>query len=300
MTATSDPFAPLDVDRLKPGTLMARRALRHPGFLIGTGIVLLVALAALFAPWISPHDPDAQALGARLIPPVWDDAGRWEHPLGTDHLGRDYLSRLLHGTRVSLTVGLFAAVVSGAIGTVLGLLGGYFGGRVDAVVMYLVTTRLSLPSLMVALALVAAIGGSLTTVVLVLGLLLWDRFAVVVRSAVQQIRSADYVAAAVAAGATPLQVIAREVLPNVASAIIVVATLEMALAILAEAALSFLGLGVRPPTPSWGLMVAEGRQFMFFKPYLIALPGAAIFVLVVAVNLMGDGLRDITAPEGRL
>lgn len=299
MTAASDPFAPLDVDRLAPGTLMVRRALRHPGFLIGTGIVLLVALAALFAPWISPHDPDAQALGARLIPPVWDAAGRWEHPLGTDHLGRDYLSRLIHGTRVSLTVGLFAAVVSGAIGTVLGLLGGYFGGRVDAVVMYLVTTRLSLPSLMVALALVAAIGGSLTTVVLVLGFLLWDRFAVVVRSAVQQIRSADYVAAAVAAGATPLQVIAREVLPNVASAIIVVATLEMALAILAEAALSFLGLGVRPPTPSWGLMVAEGRQFMFFKPYLIALPGAAIFVLVVAVNLMGDGLRDITAPEGR-
>jgi peptide/nickel transport system permease protein len=299
MTAASDPFAPLDIDRLAPGTLMVRRALRHPGFLIGTGIVLLVALAALFAPWISPHDPDAQALGARLIPPVWDAAGRWEHPLGTDHLGRDYLSRLIHGTRVSLTVGLFAAVVSGAIGTVLGLLGGYFGGRVDAVVMYLVTTRLSLPSLMVALALVAAIGGSLTTVVLVLGFLLWDRFAVVVRSAVQQIRSADYVAAAVAAGATPLQVIAREVLPNVASAIIVVATLEMALAILAEAALSFLGLGVRPPTPSWGLMVAEGRQFMFFKPYLIALPGAAIFVLVVAVNLMGDGLRDITAPEGR-
>lgn len=300
MTASSDPFAPLDVGRLTPGALMVRRALRHPGFLIGTGIVLLVALAALFAPWISPHDPDAQALGARLIPPVWDPAGRWDHPLGTDHLGRDYLSRLIHGTRVSLTVGLFAAIVSGAIGTVLGLLGGYFGGRVDAVVMYLVTTRLSLPSLMVALALVAAIGGSLTTVVLVLGFLLWDRFAVVVRSAVQQIRSADYVAAAVAAGATPLQVIAREVLPNVASAIIVVATLEMALAILAEAALSFLGLGVRPPTPSWGLMVAEGRQFMFFKPYLIALPGAAIFVLVVAVNLMGDGLRDITAPEGRL
>jgi peptide/nickel transport system permease protein len=299
MSAASDPFAPLDVDRLAPRTLMVRRALRHPGFLVGTGIVLLVALAALFAPWISPHDPDAQALGRRLIPPVWDAAGRWEHPLGTDHLGRDYLSRLIHGTRVSLIVGLFAAVVSGTIGTVLGLLGGYFGGRVDAVVMYLVTTRLSLPSLMVALALVAAIGGSLTTVVLVLGFLLWDRFAIVVRSAVQQIRSADYVAAAVAAGASPLQVIAREVLPNVASAIIVVATLEMALAILAEAALSFLGLGVRPPTPSWGLMVAEGRQFMFFKPYLIALPGAAIFLLVVAVNLMGDGLRDITAPEGR-
>ncbi len=299
MSAASDPFAPLDVDRLAPRTLMVRRALRHPGFLVGTGIVLLVALAARFAPWISPHDPDAQALGRRLIPPVWDAAGRWEHPLGTDHLGRDYLSRLIHGTRVSLIVGLFAAVVSGTIGTVLGLLGGYFGGRVDAVVMYLVTTRLSLPSLMVALALVAAIGGSLTTVVLVLGFLLWDRFAIVVRSAVQQIRSADYVAAAVAAGASPLQVIAREVLPNVASAIIVVATLEMALAILAEAALSFLGLGVRPPTPSWGLMVAEGRQFMFFKPYLIALPGAAIFLLVVAVNLMGDGLRDITAPEGR-
>ncbi|MFN8721958.1 MAG: ABC transporter permease [Rhodospirillales bacterium] len=299
MSAASDPFAPLDVDRLAPRTLMVRRALRHPGFLVGTGIVLLVALAGLFAPWISPHDPDAQALGRRLIPPVWDAAGRWEHPLGTDHLGRDYLSRLIHGTRVSLIVGLFTAVVSGTIGTVLGLLGGYFGGRVDAVVMYLVTTRLSLPSLMVALALVAAIGGSLTTVVLVLGFLLWDRFAIVVRSAVQQIRSADYVAAAVAAGASPLQVIAREVLPNVASAIIVVATLEMALAILAEAALSFLGLGVRPPTPSWGLMVAEGRQFMFFKPYLIALPGAAIFLLVVAVNLMGDGLRDITAPEGR-
>jgi peptide/nickel transport system permease protein len=164
--------------------------------------------------------------------------------------------------------------------------------------MYVVNTKLSLPGILLAIALVALIGGSTLTVAIVLGFLLWDRYAVVVRSATQQARSNDYVAAAEAVGASRLRITVIEVLPNVMNQIIVVATLEMALAILAEAALSFLGLGVPPPTPSWGLMISEGRNFMFFKPYLIMIPGTALFILVMAINLLGDGIRDITAPEG--
>jgi peptide/nickel transport system permease protein len=181
----------------------------------------------------------------------------------------------------------------------MGLLAGYFGGRVDLVVTFLVTTRLAMPVILVALAVVALLGGSLTVVILTLGLLKWDRFAVVMRSATQQTRSLDYVAAAQAAGASTARVILGEVLPNIAPHLIVVATLEAASAILLEAALSFLGLGVQPPLPSWGLMIAEAKAYMFFSFWLIAIPGTALAVLVFGINLAGDGLRDALAPEGR-
>ena len=282
-----------------PSVVMRRRAFRHFGFLFGLAVLLLALFVAVFAPQLAPHDPYAQDIPRRLMPPAWAADGTRANLLGTDGLGRDYLSRMIYGSRVSLTVGFFAAVISGLIGSTLGIVGGYFGGRVDAGVMYVVNTRLSMPALLMALALVSVVGGSLMSVTLILGFLLWDRFAVVVRSATQQVRANDFVAAAEAVGATRLRIIAGEVLPNVMNHIIVVATLEMALAILGEAALSFLGLGIQPPTASWGLMVSEGRGFMFFKPYMIAIPGAAIFVLVIAINLLGDGIRDITAPEGR-
>jgi peptide/nickel transport system permease protein len=252
-----------------------------------------VLLVAITAPYIAPHDPFAQDLNLRLVPPVWMDGGSPVHLFGTDQLGRDYLSRLLYGARISMAIGIFTVITSGLIGITLGLLGGYFGGRVDDVVMFIITCRLSIPLILVALTVVALIGSSLTVVILTLGLLLWERFAVVSRTTTMQVRNLDYIAAAQAAGASRAHIVLREVLPNILTPLTVVATLEMALAILLEAALSFLGLGVPPPLPSWGLMIAEGKDYMFFSPWVIMIPGMALFVLVLGINLLGDGLRDL-------
>ena len=287
------------VDAPTPREVMRRRARSHVGFLAGAGFVLAVVLLAVFAPWVSPSDPFTQNLDARLIDPVWGKGGSWEHPLGTDSLGRDYLTRILFGARISLLIGFGAAVISGVVGSSVGIVGGYFGGRVDAVVMYLINVKLALPGILIALSLVSVFGGSLIALIAILGFLFWDRFAVVTRSVTQQIRGQEFVAAAEAVGASHARIVVQEILPNVMSHIIVIASLEMAIAILVEAVLSFLGLGIQPPTPSWGLLISEGRSFMFFKPWLIALPGLALFFLVIAINLMGDGIRDITVPEGR-
>ena len=265
--------------------------------MIGLGLLALFVLLALLAPVLAPHDPYLQNLTARNVPPFWYEKGNWAHPLGTDPLGRDYLSRLLYGARISLLLGISVVILSGIIGSTLGLLAGYFGGKVDLFVTFMVTTRLAMPVILVALAVVAIIGSSLWIVILVLGLLKWDRFAVVMRSATQQVRSLDYITAAQAAGASTARIIFREVLPNVAPHLIVVATLEAASAILLEAALSFLGLGVQPPLPSWGLMISEAKAYMFFSFWLIALPGSALALLIFAINLTGDGLRDAISPS---
>ena len=259
---------------------------------LGLVIVGFVLLAAAFGNALVPHDPFAQDLTHRLTPPAWLGGGA-EHWLGTDQLGRDYLARLVYGARISLLIGATAALTSGIIGISLGVLGGFFGGRIDDVVMFVITCRLSIPLILVALALVSAVGSSLTVVVLTLGLLLWERFAVVARTTTMQVRTLDYVAAAQAAGASTWHVLAREVLPNIAPHLVVVATLEVALAILLEATLSFLGLGVPAPLPSWGLMIAEAKDYMFFDPWVIMVPGVALFVLVLGINLVGDGLRDL-------
>lgn len=293
-TSNSDTgTSPKGFSRLK------RRIRGHQGMIIGSLIVISVILVSLLAPLLSPHDPYQQDLMKRLIPPVWDSRGSWEHILGTDHLGRDYLSRLMYGARISLLIGIGAALISGIIGTIMGVMAGYFGGRVDMVVTFMVTVRLSMPVVLVALAVVAIVGGSLQVVITVLGLLLWDRFAVVMRSSTLQIRSMDYVSAAQAVGCSTSRILATEVMPNVVNNLIVIATIEIAHAIILEAALSFLGLGVQPPLPSWGLMVSEGKDMMLFEPWLITIPGVALFLLVLAINLMGDGVRDITAPENR-
>lgn len=260
--------------------------------ILGLVIVGFTLLVALFGPGLVPHDPFAQNLNLRLKPPLWL-GGTTEHLFGTDQLGRDYLARLVYGARISLLIGAAAAATSGAIGITLGIVGGFFGGRVDDVVMFIITCRLSIPLILVALAVVSAIGSSLTIVVLTLGLLLWDRFAVVARTTTMQVRTLDYIAAAEAAGASRFHVLAREILPNIAHHLVVVATLEVALAILLEAVLSFLGLGVPAPLPSWGLMIAEGKDYMFFDPWVIMVPGVALFVLVLGINLLGDGLRDL-------
>jgi peptide/nickel transport system permease protein len=297
---TIDTFLGVD-EILQPsrGAQLRTRIFGHTAVMIGATVILFILAVALAAPWLAPHDPFAQDLSQRLIPPIWHARGSWTHVLGTDQLGRDYLSRLIFGSRISLLVGVTAAAMSAMIGTTLGVLGGYFGGRVDLLITFIITTRLAMPVVLVALAVAAFIGSSLQIVIAVLGLLLWDRFAVVTRSATMQVRSLDYIAAARAIGCSTARIILVEILPNIANALVVVATLEMAQAILLEATLSFLGLGIPPPAPSWGLMVAEGKEYMFFSPWVITIPGTALFTLVLAINLLGDGLRDVTAPENR-
>lgn len=288
-----------EIDYPTPRQILKRRTLEHKGFLIGAVALLLILVMALLAPVIAPHDPYHQDLANRLKNPLWHADGSWEHPLGTDNLGRDYLSRLMYGARISLLIGVSAMLISGLIGATMGVAAGYFGGRVDMLVSFIITVRLSMPVVLVALAVVALIGGSLNVIIWVLGLLIWARFAVVMRSSVQQLRDIDYVSAAKAIGCSTTRILLTELMPNIMNNLIVVATLEVAHAILLEATLSFLGLGVQPPVPSWGLMIAEGKEFMLFTPWIITVPGVVLSLLVLAINLMGDGIRDITAPEGR-
>ena len=276
-----------------------RRALSHGSLTIGGGIFLLIVIGAVFAPLLTGHDPYEQNLSNRLTPPVWLLGGGWEHWLGTDGLGRDYWSRLLHGARISLFIGFVSATIAAVIGIVLGVGAGYLGGRIDAIVTFFITLRLSMPVVLVALAVVALFGSSLSVVVIVLGALLWDRYAVVLRTATKQIKEKPFMAASISVGTSPLRIVTQDILPNLLNQIIVVWTLEVAHAILLEAALSFLGLGVQPPLPAWGLMVAEGKDMLFFDSWLITIPGVALFLLVLSVNLVGDGIRDVTAPENR-
>ncbi len=270
-----------------------RRGWRSASTWIGAVIVGLALFAALFADVIMPHDPFFQDLNKRLRPPFWMEGADPLHLLGTDQLGRDYLSRLVYGARISMLIGVAVTITSGVIGIALGVIGGFAGGRIDDAVLFAITCRLSIPVVLVALAVVGLLGSSMTLLVLTLGLLLWDRFAVVARSTTMQVRNLDFVAAAWCAGSSRFGILMREVLPNIASHLVVVATLEIALAILLEAALSFLGLGVPPPLPSWGVMISEAKEYMFFSPWVIVIPGVALFVLVLGINLLGDGLRDM-------
>jgi peptide/nickel transport system permease protein len=274
-----------------------KRGWPSKGLLFGGLLLLAFVAIALAAGWLSPHDPYAQSLVRRLRPPVWD-GGTWRYPIGTDTFGRDYLSRLVHGTRISLLVGLGAAALAGVIGGGMGILAGFFGGWVDRVVSFVVATRLALPSLLLALAVLQLAGSGLGIVILVLALTHWDRFAVVMRTAVRQTARLDYVTRARAMGSSDTRILAQEVFPNVLGQFVVIFTFEMAQCILAAAALSFLGLGIQAPEPSWGLMMAEGRSVLTINPWLITIAGAALMILVLSVNLVGDGLRDLLSPKG--
>lgn len=286
-------------DELTPGQVLRQRILNHQGIILGCLLLLIIILMALLAPVLAPHDPYQQVLLNRLKPPAWMTGGSWTYPLGTDHLGRDSLSRLMYGAQISLLIGVATAVISGVIGVGLGLIAGYFGGRVDQLVMFLVTVKLSVPTILVALAVVQLVGGSLQVVILVLGLLLWHQFTIVTRSVTLQIRDMDYVTSAKTLGLSTSRILFTEILPNIANQIIVVLTLTMASAIVIEAALSFLGVGVQPPLPSWGIMISEGKEHIFFRPWLVIIPGVALLALVLGINLLGDGLRDVTVPQGR-
>lgn len=280
-----------------PPTLLKRLS-RRPTFLIAFTVFMLIALMAIFAPVIAPQDPYAASLVNRLVPPMWEDGGSAAHPFGTDGLGRDYLSRMIYGARTSLVIGISSVLLAGFIGCSLGILGGYFGGRVDMVVNFIITCRLAMPGALLVLALVSLIGPSLPNLILVIGLLYWPAFAIVARTATMEVAKMDYVTAARAAGARTGQIVRQEILPNITAPILVIATLELAYIILAEAALSFLGLGVQPPLAAWGLMIKEGKTFMFTQPSIILIPGIALLILVLSINLIGDGLRDASDPSG--
>ena len=287
-----------------PFSKLRKRIFKNYSFLIGAVILVVIFALAMLAPVFEAlawnHDPYEQELSKRLQNPFWHEKKvDPDHPLGTDKVGRDYLSRLVYGAQISLLIGFSTMLISGFIGTVMGVTAGYFGGRVDMVVNFIINTRLAMPVFLVAMAAVVAFGASLWVVILVLGLFLWDRFAVVMRSITMQARDLDYVKAARAMGCSTPYIIVREIFPNVIGSLTVVATVEMANAILLEAALSFLGFGVQAPTPSWGLMLNEGREYMFFSPWMLALPGCCLFFLVLAINLFGDGLRDVTLERER-
>ena len=276
-----------------------RNILHHPSLVIGLAILAGLIVLAVFAPWVSPYSPYDQNLPQRLMPPFWVEGGSYSHLLGTDHLGRDYLSRLLYGARISLLIGFGAASIGCVIGVTLGMCAGFFGGIIDRIVSFILTCQLALPGLLLAMALVFLIGPSVGVVICVIGFLHWSYYLVVTRAATQKIRDLEYITAARAIGSSRLQIMVTEILPNLFSEIIVIFSLEVGVAVLAEAALSFLGVGIQPPTSSWGLMIAEGKVSVFLRPWLVILPGIFIFLLVLAANLVGDGLRDLMSAESR-
>lgn len=296
--AASEPAGEL-LDAAPARPKLWRNIMHHPGLVIGLVVLASLVLLAVFAPWVSPYDPYDQSLPQRLLPPFWVDGGSTAHLLGTDHLGRDYLSRLLYGARVSLLIGFGAASIGCVIGVTLGVCAGYFGGLIDRIVSFILTCQLALPGLLLAMALVFLIGPSVGVVICVIGFLHWSYYLVVTRAATQKIRDLEYITAARVIGSSRLQIMTTEILPNLFSEIIVIFSLEVGVAVLAEAALSFLGVGIQPPTASWGLMIAEGKVSVFLRPWLVILPGIFIFLLVLAANLVGDGLRDLMSAETR-
>ncbi|HEX7125788.1 MAG TPA: ABC transporter permease [Thermodesulfobacteriota bacterium] len=259
------------------------------------GVVAGFALVALLAPWLAPYDPNGTDLGSRLLPPAFLQGGRLAHPLGTDHLGRDILSRLVAGSRVTLLVGASTVALGGLVGGTIGLATGFFGGVLDRVAMRLADIQASFPYILVSLALIAVLGPSLGIVIAVLGLASWPVYARTVRGAVLAVRSRDYVAVAVALGAHPMRVLAAHVTPNVLGPLVIVATLQVSNVMIAEATLSFLGLGVSLSTPTWGGMLREGQSYLFFAPWLAAWPGLAIMLVAVSTNFLGDALNDRVA-----
>jgi peptide/nickel transport system permease protein len=265
-------------------------------------VLILVgfALVAVFANMLAPHDPEVGKLAARFRPPSWQAGGTTEYLLGTDHLGRDVLSRLIFGARVSIVVGFTAVIVAGAIGTALGILSGYLGGWVDQVIMRITDTWLALPALTFAIFLAAIVGPSEMNIVIILGAVYWTRYARVIRGEVLSLKERDFVRLAIVAGLSKWKIMARHILPNVINTAIVLGTLMLGVVIVTEAALSFLGVGVPPPKPAWGLMLADGKRgLMVGYWWLTVLPGTCIMLMVLSANLLGDWLRVKLDPQLR-
>lgn len=278
---------------------MLRLIRRSPLAGLGALIVGLVIVAALAAPWLATTDPIDQDLAAALKPPFWSQDGSLEHPLGTDHLGRDVYSRLIYGARISLAISVLAALLGAAVGVAAGLVAGYHGGRVGAVIMRIVDLNLAFPLILLALAVVALLGANLRNLVIVMAITTWMIYARVVRGLSLTLREQEFVQAVRALGAHDARIIARHILPNVLPPVLVIWTLEVARVILMESALSFLGLGVPPPTPTWGRMLAEGRDYLTMAGWISVFPGLAIMLTVLGINFLGDGLRDLLDPRLR-
>jgi len=275
------------------------RLLRSKLAVAGLALLVVALVLAVAAPLVAPADPNAQELAQKLRPPIWATGGTAMNPLGTDQLGRDVLSRILFGLRVSLVVALLAVLVSGVVGVTLGVLAGFYSGRTDAAIMRLVDVQLSMPVTLVAIAIIAAVGTSLVNLILVLGLSQWPLYARLVRGEALALRGREFLIAARAVGASSRRLILRHVLPNAFSSVVVVATLGVASVVVFEAGLSFLGLGVQPPQPSLGGMLSEGREYLATAWWLGVFPGLAIMLLVLGINLLGDGLRDALDPRQR-
>ena len=267
--------------------------------LMPLAIIALIVLTALFANVLTPYSPTDIALSERLKPPFWEKGGSLAHPLGTDPMGRDLLTRMIYGARVSLVVGCLGLFVGGGVGAALGLIAGYAGGRVDAFLMRVADTTLAFPIILFAILLVVILGGSLFTVVIAIALVLWARYARVIRGEVLSLRERDFVAQARLAGCSPMRIMLVHLFPNVLNTLVVLLSLQVGWVIIVEASLSFLGAGVPPPTPTWGSMIAEGRDYIASAWWISFFPGLAILVTVLAFNLCGDWLRDALDPTMR-
>ena len=275
----------------------ARRARRLTA--AGLGFVALLTAVAVAAPWIAPQDPTRQSLRARLVAPTWEAADGRPHLLGTDHLGRDVLSRMVYGSRVSLLVGFAAVLVGGLVGSALGLIAGYRGGAIDTAIMTVADAQLAFPFILLAIGIIAVLGPSFPTLIVVIGLSGWVSYARILRSQVLGLRAREFVDAVHALGGSALRIVWKHVLPNVLSSLVVIATLELARAIVLEATLSFLGLGVQPPTPSWGGMVQEGREHLDSAWWISTFPGVVLMATSIVVSRTGDWLRDLLDPTLR-
>ncbi|MET9127393.1 ABC transporter permease [Streptomyces sp. NPDC004528] len=298
MTVTSPPAAaPAAAAGLSPRAAALRTLLRNRLAVAALAVLAIMLLLAVLAPLIAPYDPNSQDLLLRLRPPVWQSGGSGAHPLGTDQLGRDMLSRVIYGTRVSLLVGAGAALLAGVIGTAVGLTSGYFGGLPDRILMRLADVQLAFPAILLALAIVGFLGSGLWYVILVLGITGWVSYARVVRSEVMSLRSRDFITEARAIGVTDRAIMRRHLLPNVMAPLATIATLHVAAAIVAEASLSYLGLGVPRETVTWGSMLADGQLYLGTSWWVAVFPGLALMITSLAVNITGDALRDVADPK---
>jgi peptide/nickel transport system permease protein len=264
--------------------------------IVGLGIILVLVLTAIFAPFVAPYDPTIGSLGDRLTPPSWQEGGNSAHILGTDVLGRDTLSRLIYGGRTSLAVAVIAILVAGSMGSLLGIAAGYLGGWVDIIIMRVVDLAFSFPTILLAMVLAVVFEPSFLNIILVISLVLWAEYARMARGETLKVKEMDFVALAQVAGISKVRIMLRHILPNVASSLIVLATLQVGIVIILESSLSFLGVGIPPPTPDWGSMIAEGRSYVVSAWWLSVVPGVAIVVTVLSFNLLGDTLTELLNP----
>jgi peptide/nickel transport system permease protein len=273
---------------------------RFSPLVVGSWLILLgLVVTALLSPYVAPHNPLRERLIDRLLPPAWVEDGEWRYLLGTDHLGRDLVSRIIYGSRVSLVVGVAAVAIGGALGIALGVAAGFLGGQTDEVIMAVADMQLAFPTILFAIAIIAVLGPSFINLVIVIGISGWVTYARIARGQVLSVREKEFVEAIRAQGGSQWRIVWRHILPNILSPLIVVATLDLARTIILESTLSFLGLGIQPPTPSWGGMLSDGREYLLSAWWIATFPGVALMLTALSFNRLGDWVRDLTDPRLR-